>query len=73
MKYRVYFKVTAGGPCVDVEADNRVDAEQKAYEVVHVSVCHQCSDCVQDPEAEAIGIGEVDADGNVTNSAAVGS
>lgn len=32
---------------VEVEADNAEDAEKKAYESAHVSICHQCADHIE--------------------------
>ncbi len=41
-KYYVTFEVSASAS-IEVEADNPDEAEQKAEEEIHVSLCHQCA------------------------------
>ncbi|PZQ55756.1 MAG: hypothetical protein DI555_06940 [Novosphingobium pentaromativorans] len=51
MKYRVYMKIVATG-IVEVDADSQAEAIELANEEYadgHVSICHQCSDEIDDP------------------------
>jgi hypothetical protein len=55
-RYRVYGTVTASKYLGEVEASSEEEAEKKAWamDVASVSVCHQCSRDVSDPEISEI-------------------
>jgi len=60
MKYQVYG--TAVGSCYlgEVEADSLEEAFVKAWRQAGISLCHECSAKMSDPEVEKITL--VDAD-----------
>lgn len=61
-KYRVYGSVVATKYIGEFEAGTKEEAERMAWdsEECWVSVCHQCSSDVSDPEIEEIIVEEVD-------------
>ena len=54
--YRANATVCGGKHLGDIEADNAVDAIEKAYSLPTASVglCHQCSDQVEDAEVTSV-------------------
>lgn len=58
MKYRCYGIVTGSKYLGTVEAENKKEAEDKAWKLdtTSVNVCHQCSDEVDSPEIQEIAV-----------------
>mgnify|MGYP000247435383 CR=1 FL=1 len=58
MKYNIYARITAGKYLGEIEADSEGAAIDKAYEKfsdsMYISLCHQCSDEMDDPEVDEI-------------------
>jgi hypothetical protein len=56
MKYRLYGAVTATKYLGEIEADSEEEAIKKGFELdsCSCSVCHQCSNEVDDPQIEDI-------------------
>ena len=56
MQYALYAKVSGTKYLGEVEADSMEDAINKGYELdsCYVSVCHQCSGEISDPEIDEI-------------------
>jgi len=63
-KFAIYGKVVGTKYIGEVEAANAEEAEAKGWKMAHVSVCHQCSDQIGDPEIDEIVVEpqEVDAE-----------
>jgi hypothetical protein len=61
-KYRVYGKVVGTKYIGEFEAATKEEAEQMAWEndEAYVSVCHQCSRDIEDPEIERMEVIEVE-------------
>ena len=59
-KFSVYGKVVGSKYIGTVNAKNKKEAEEKAWEHrnVHVSLCHQCADECDDPEIVEITVEE---------------
>lgn len=53
-KYSVYGKVVATKYIGEFEADSEDEAIKMAEDEAYVSVCHQCSSEVEDPEIDEI-------------------
>ena len=55
-KYRAYGVVTGGKYLGEVEADSKEEAISKAGELdtCYVSICHQCSSEIDDPDIHEI-------------------
>ena len=55
-KYRVYGLVYGSKYLGTIEAENQVDAERRAWNEldVHVSICHQCSKEIDDPQIDEL-------------------
>lgn len=49
-KWSVYGKVVASTYIGEFEAETKEEALDKAGKEAHVSVCHQCSRKIEDPE-----------------------
>lgn len=56
MKYDCYARVVGSKYLGEVEANSPEEAEELAWKLdsTHVSLCHQCSSNVEDPEIEEI-------------------
>ena len=53
-KYSVYGKVVATKFIGEFEADSEEKAIKMAEEEAYVSICHQCSSEVEDPEVDEL-------------------
>lgn len=60
MKWRVSGTVVAGTYVGEVEAETEEEAIQKGWDLVDVSVCHQCAKVISDPEVEDIQVTQVE-------------
>ena len=60
-KYKIHGTITGTKYIGEVEAKNEKEAELKAWELegCYVSVCHQCSKEIEDPEVTEIQIEEI--------------
>lgn len=60
-KYRVYGIVTGSKYLGIIEAENEDDAKEKGFNLdgVYVSVCHQCSNEIDDPDIHEIQVEEI--------------
>lgn len=58
--WRVTGTVVASTYVGDVKAETKEEAEAKAWDMVDVSVCHQCDRYVSDPEVSELHLEEVD-------------
>ena len=58
-KFRVYGVVTGGKFIGVYEGDTAEEAESKAWEDAHVSICHQCAEEIDDPEIHELQSEEV--------------
>ena len=62
-KYSIYGQVRAGKYLGEVEANSEEEARDKAFtelsDEMFVSVCHQCSHEVDDPEIEEVYVSEI--------------
>lgn len=59
-KYRVYGVVKATKYVGEYEAETEDDAKDLAWGDAYVSVCHQCSREIEDPEIEELVVEEVE-------------
>tara|TARA_Y100000034_G_C6686603_1_gene302111 strand:+ start:224 stop:430 length:207 start_codon:yes stop_codon:yes gene_type:complete len=60
-KYRISGLVTGGKYLGEVDADNEEQAEMRGWKLpdAHVSVCHQCSSEIDDPEITQLFVEEI--------------
>ncbi|MEK3838670.1 hypothetical protein [Paenibacillus sp. FSL R7-0128] len=60
-KFRIYGRVVATKYIGEFEADTKEQAERMAWDSdeAYVSVCHQCSKEVEDPEIRELEVEEV--------------
>lgn len=59
-KFRVYGNIRSSKYIGEYEADTKEQAEEMAWEDAHVSVCHQCSREVEDPDIDDLVVEEVE-------------
>jgi hypothetical protein len=58
-RWRAYGTVVAGTYIGVVKAETEEEAVQKAYDIAWVSVCHQCSQHISDPEVTEVTVEEI--------------
>ncbi len=61
-RYKAYGRVSASKYLGEVEAKSEEEAVEKAFDLdaCYVSVCHQCSEDVEDPEIHEINVSVVE-------------
>jgi hydrogenase maturation factor HypF (carbamoyltransferase family) len=59
-KFNVYATVTGSKYIGEFEADSKEAAEEMAWKEADVSICHQCSKEIEDPEVTELVVEEVE-------------
>lgn len=58
-RWRAWGSVAAGTYIGVVKAATEEEAKEKAFSAAHVSVCHQCSHSISDPEVIEVEVEEI--------------